>query len=145
MVEKRVDTETKREDIKEAEEERTEGRKEAEMIQVIRPYKLGDIWFFDDKLKGIKQEPFVGDINRMITAMTISLVKPHKGFKLLFSDVPFIGFTHFFNLMYPDEDGAWYSDSQGLFSGWLCPVLMKYFDRVPERIFVRAESISGGN
>ena len=141
MAEKRVDTETKREDTKEAEEERAEGRKEAEMIQTIRPYKLRDTWYFDDGTKGVKKEPFAGDINKMITAMTAGLVNPHKGFKLLFSDAPFVGFTYFFDLMYPDGGGAWYSDPNGPLYGWLCPVLMKYFDRPPQRIFTRVEPL----
>ena len=54
----------------------------------IRPYKLGDIWVFDEPELGLKAEAFVGGASEAITRMVekAKIKTPDKGFTLVFSD-----------------------------------------------------------
>jgi hypothetical protein len=117
----------------------------------IEPYKEGTVWYFDDPRVGVKHEPFVGDINRMIDRMVkdAKLVRPEAGFHAMFSDRQFPGAMMVMRKIkapgsrpYGESDdfgGAWYK-AYGM-EGWLCPVLNRYFQSPPSTIYARAEAI----
>lgn len=131
-------------------------------ITVILPYKCGGMWVFDDPNVGLRREPFVSGIDKIINTMTqaLGITDPEKGFRLLFSGSPFPGFntilthiekdrtTHIPGLMKGDKDefiprverGDWYFHPETGMEGWLCPALLKYFDEAPARLYIKLES-----
>ena len=111
-------------------------------LQVIFPYKTGGVWVFDDALKQLEREPFVGEINRMIDSLTATISSAEKGFRLLFSPRPFPGYQLSLRHIRREYDGTWYWCNELAAEGWLCPALLKYFDAPPDELYVRAEPIS---
>ncbi len=100
-------------------------------------------WSFTDNLAGLSNEPFVGSINEMIDHMTKGLVPDAKdGFNLYFSANPIKDYQMSFTLVAASEHygGADYSCDQLGIEGWLCPALFCYFEKAPQKIYVRAEA-----
>jgi hypothetical protein len=62
-------------------------------VLVLHPYLLIGHWVFDDARTGLKEEAFVGGMTEMITRVvaSVGMRNPEKGFRLLFSDKPFVG------------------------------------------------------
>jgi len=110
-------------------------------LSVINPYKYEGMWVFDDDAAGLGKEPFVEGADTMIEQVLLAkrLVNPEAGFRLIFSAGEFPRYDAVFDWVREGEGGNWYrSDTLGL-EGWLCPALLKYFDRAPERIYARFE------
>ena len=109
-------------------------------IGVIVPYKHEGMWVFDDPAVGLSREPFVAGIDIMIDRLVASIPNAARGFRLLFSAVPFPG--HTVNLQWRREEagGNWYFCPQFGIEGWLCPALFKYFDETPAELYCRAEA-----
>lgn len=106
-------------------------------IMLIQPYKLGSVWVFDDSTKGLVKEPFVGGMSEIITEAVRDIPDADKGFVLLFSSQPFSGATLSFSWLRKEGTGNVYKWDQGDMQGWLCPALLKYFDKPPKNIHVQ--------
>ena len=124
------------------------------MTKILYPYLIGDTFFFDDKSKDLKAEPFVKGMSEMIWALVTvkNIPNASKGFQMTFSDQFFAG--HDVELVWlraddPDETSmpgnSYRAEIAGrVMEGWLCPALLYYFNTAPKRIFVSAEPLPEG-
>lgn len=122
-------------------------------IMVIRPYWLAaaQLWVFDDEMRGLIQEPFVSGMPQMINHLIKDLpcFDGTKGFRLLFSALPFPGWQKKLVRLQEMLGGNWYSTGTAgtvigddpYMEGWLCPALFRYFNIAPPEIYVRAEPL----
>lgn len=108
-------------------------------INVILPYKWEGMWVFDDANVGLEKEPFVSGADDVIDLLVADIPNADKGFRLAFSGKPFPGYQLFVEWRREEYDGNWYFAPLYGIEGWLCPALMRYFDYVPAKIFVKAE------
>ncbi|KAF0245431.1 MAG: hypothetical protein FD180_1654 [Planctomycetota bacterium] len=115
----------------------------ANFLRVINPYKTDGTWVFDDPVASLVQEPFVSGIPEMIERLTAGIPGAEKGFRMLFAPGPFPGAMAELSWVREDMGGNWYRWTQASMEGWLCPALFKYFDKAPEKLFVRVESRAG--
>lgn len=108
-------------------------------IFVIRPYKFGNTWVFDDPATGLIKEAFVAGADTMIDVATaqFNVPDPKNGFVMLFSEQPFPGYQIVLKWRYADMGGNVYE--WGAIEGWLCPALFEYFGKAPNKIYVKAE------
>jgi hypothetical protein len=106
-------------------------------MMIIRPYRFGKVWVFDDAATGLVQEPFVGAVNQIIDRAVANIPNAETGFTLMFSANPFPG--HQFKLERRQEEncGNWYYSPDFGIEGWLCPALFKYFTAAPKTIYVQ--------
>ena len=112
-------------------------------VLVIKPYRHGDAWVFDDTATGLVQEPFVAGIREMIDRLAAGIPRATEGFRLLFAAHPFP--DHQVELTWVRTDpveGNWYRADDTGEEGWLCPALFCYFPAAASKIYVRAESKS---
>src|ERR1700756_3503504 len=108
-------------------------------LSVLFPYKYEGMWVFDDPDVGLRREPFVLGIDQMISHFVAQIPGAEKGFKLLFSSIPFPGHTIKLEWRREESSGNWYYCPQLGIEGWLCPALFKYFDKAPAELYARAE------
>lgn len=108
-------------------------------IMTIRPYRFNGTWVFDDPAVGLVREPFVAGIPEMIDRLVGGVPGAERGFRLLFSGGPFPGTQVCLAWVREEIDGNWYRWHEGGLEGWICPALFKYFDRAPERLYLRLE------
>jgi hypothetical protein len=111
-------------------------------LNFIVPYKYSGLWVFDDSRVGLTREPFIAGIDTMIDRLVATIPNAENGFRLIFSSAPFPGYTVELEWRRQEYGGNWYYAPQFDTEGWLCPALFKYFDRAPERLYVRAEAAS---
>ncbi len=110
---------------------------------VIQPYWHAGTWVFDDERVGLDKEPFVAGvpeiIDQAIKKAGLSKTKLKKGFRLLFSHLPFP--DHQIKLEHESEEGGgnWYNENQLELRGWLCPALFKYFAKAPKELYGKVE------
>jgi hypothetical protein len=102
----------------------------------IAPYKHQGFWVFDDAAVGLRQEPFVSGADRVLGVLTENIADADSGFKLVFAPQPFPGFVARFVKIRSGFDGWWYSWPERGMEGWLCPALFKYFESVPDELYV---------
>lgn len=105
-------------------------------INVIRPYKFGTLWVFDDPNVGLDKEPFVAGIDKLVDQLTAHIPNAHTGFLLLFSATPFPEHQHILERLAEDKGGWWYTLYGTDSHGWLCPALFRYFEEAPEQIHI---------
>jgi hypothetical protein len=113
-------------------------------INVIQPYWYLDMWVFDDPRVGLSAEPFVGGADTMIDRVTSDIPNAKRGFTMVFSGGPFPG--HQFRLVWRREEGSgnvYHSDDLSA-EGWLCPALLRYFEKRPEEIYVQVKPKAAG-
>lgn len=112
-------------------------------IRVIAPYRCHGTWVFDDPAVDLEREPFVSGVPEMIDLLVSEIPEAETGFRLLFSAAPFPGYQ--IELIHVREElsGHWYKQADPPMEGWLCPALFQYFDEAPERLYVKAESVTG--
>jgi hypothetical protein len=117
------------------------GRPPANAIFVIYPYRDEGTWVFDAQRLGLVKEPFVAGIPEIIDQLVLleNIPQPEKGFRLLFSQVPFPGYTLKLTWLREEAGGHWYWVEKFKAEGWLCPALFKYFKKAPKEIYVKAE------
>jgi hypothetical protein len=103
-------------------------------IQALHIRKQGKLWVFDDQEKKIKNEPFVSGIPDMINVFTGEALEAD----LIFSKQEFPESSQV-ELVKLEHGGAWYSGSLlgQDYRGWICPVLYKYFEPVPEKLYFK--------
>src|SRR5690349_908319 len=116
----------------------------ANAIMVIQPYWHSGTWVFDDSATGLVREPFVAGVPEMIDQLVEKIPAARQGFRLLFSAAPFPGYQAAFERDREEVGGTWYHTMppHPAMEGWLCPALFKYFERAPERIYVKAEPLA---
>jgi hypothetical protein len=108
-------------------------------INVIAPYKHHGMWVFDDARAGLDKEPFVGGTDTMIDKAVKHIPNADDGFLLVFSQMPFPGHQLELQWRRGDAGGDWYFSPQLEQEGWLCPALLKYFERAPKEIYVQVK------
>src|SRR4051812_16788839 len=108
-------------------------------INVIAPYKHHGMWVFDDARVGLHQEPFVGGADTMIDKAVAGIPDAKEGFVMVFSERPFPGQQIKLEWRRNDGAGDWYWSAQLGQEGWLCPALLKYFERAPKEIYVHVK------
>jgi hypothetical protein len=106
----------------------------------IAPYKFEGFWVFDDSSVGLCREPFVSGADDIIDILTENIPGAANGFKLVFSQQPFPGYTARFEWTRSEHGGNWYSWPERKIEGWLCPALFKYFETAPKEIYVKASA-----
>ena len=108
-------------------------------INVIAPYRHLGLWVFDDPSVGLVQEPFISGADVIIDRAVAHIPNAHSGFLMLFSSTAFPG--HEFRLEWrrAEMDGNWYYSSALNLEGWLCPALLKYFDRPPQDLYIQVK------
>jgi hypothetical protein len=113
-------------------------------ISLIVPYRYEGMWVFDDPRVGLDKEPFVSGADTLIDCLVADMPDAVKGFRLLFSASPFPGYRAKLEWRREEYGGNWYFCPEFKVEGWLCPALLRYFDKAPMEIYVRAESKAGG-
>jgi hypothetical protein len=106
-------------------------------INVIHPYKHKGLWVFDDPHVGLEQEPFVAGTDTIIDRATADLHDAARGFRLMFSSTAFPGHQLRLDWLREENGGNWYRSSLFEIDGWLCPALLKYFEKAPKVIFIK--------
>lgn len=108
-------------------------------IHAVHLYKLGTAWVFDDPEKGITKEALVMGIDDMITQLAKQQHIKHAsvGMILRFSEDPFREQQLHLEWLCKDESmqGNWYHCPELDHQGWLCPVLYRYYDVAPQRLY----------
>jgi len=113
----------------------------ANALMVIAPYWYQGTWVFDDESVGLDKEPFVAGVPEMIDDLVKDIPNARSGFRLIFSSAPFPGYQKEFTWVREEDDGNWYKVEGQEMEGWLCPALLRYFDKAPEKLYVRAEQL----
>ena len=111
-------------------------------VFTIKPYRQLNTWMFDDEMKNIHQEPFVLGIPEMLDNVLKSKSIKATQFSMQFSENEINKADLVLELDYEVSDGAWYKiKNNPHVKGWLCPVIHKYFDEIPEKIFIEIKNI----
>lgn len=107
-------------------------------ILVIHPYYLEGIWVFDDETRGLKQEPFIAGIDKIIdlSIEKLKIKNSKRGFHLIFSENKFPSFNVELEWVKEENGGNWYRDKLSGVTGWLCPALEQYFESTPSNIYI---------
>ena len=108
-------------------------------LMVIFPYRHKGMWVFDDEDVGLRKEPFVSGADTIIdhAVDTLGIQNARKGFRLVFSANPFPDYHLKLDWLREGDGGNWYASEQFEMEGWLCPALLKYFDKAPAEIYAR--------
>jgi len=133
-------------------------KEDNKMYKTIRPYKLiapnstqatqESIWVFDDPQVGLHQEGLVDGIDQMLDEVCNQLcIDPVLGLQVHFADkqealqednLP----IHITLKLQQQCEGGWrnagalYQNVETQQIGWLCANLAKYFDHLPETIYI---------
>ncbi|MFQ5804032.1 MAG: DUF6717 family protein [Candidatus Methylomirabilales bacterium] len=108
-------------------------------MMVIFPYWADGTWVFDDPAVGLVKEPFVEGVPEMINDLVKDIPDARNGFRLLFSASPFPGYQRELTWLREEYGGNWYRLEERPMEGWLCPALYRYFEKAPEKLYVKAE------
>ncbi len=108
-------------------------------INVIAPYRYLGMWVFDDARVGLVQEPFVSGADAIIDRAVAHIPDAQSGFLMLFSSSSFPGHELRLEWRRVEMDGNWYYSPDLDMEGWLCPALLKYFDKAPRELFVQVK------
>lgn len=109
-------------------------------INVIKPYKYGGVWVFDDPAVGLVKEPFVGGADTMIDVATSHIPNAEHGFIAVFSASAFPGAQIVLEWVREDLSGNIYRWPEHQMEGWLCPALLRYFDKPPAKIYIQIKA-----
>ena len=112
------------------------------MTQTLNLYKNNATWLFDDPEKDIVAEPFVEGSSELITAIQGQMGLSGSTLSVSFSDEPFPESR--FKLEWRDsrDDGTWnqYYSKRLDMENWLCPVLLRYFQKAPKKLYMAVTS-----
>ncbi len=106
-------------------------------LVAIHPYKVRDLWVFDDEQAGLVQEPFVAGADLIIDAMVTDIPHADQGFTLVFSAHPFPGHQLALERRKAEANGHWYFSPSLDLEGWFCPALLRYFATAPEQLYAQ--------
>ena len=112
-------------------------------INIIYPRLNNGIWSFTDENVGLVNEPFVGETNNVISSLVRmkEIENPFNGFKLIFSENFFPEYDAIAEHVESDGHSGNYYTLNGIVKFWLCGALMRYFDKAPQQIYVKVESL----
>ena len=100
----------------------------------IRVYKWDDCWWFDDPVKIIIKEELVMGSPEFIEKR---LAEGSEEFNLIFSDREIVDCDFVLEFSRFEESGYIYQcRNQEM---WLCSVLKKYYDIVPENLYLKVK------
>jgi hypothetical protein len=109
-------------------------------IYTIHPYRDGGALVFDDASTGLVREALVGGTDVILEVLVLEAKADPRRFTLLFSDIPFPG--HQASAKWIDRGELGCGDIYSVnipevitAEGWLCPALLKYFDKAPVTIY----------
>jgi hypothetical protein len=111
---------------------------------VIAPYFKHGTWVFTDERRNLIEEPFVAGVPEIISEMVADIPNAKAGFRLTFSAAPFPGHELVVTRGEPEAGGYWYYAADFNKKGWLCPALFKFFSEAPEKLYARADPLTGG-
>jgi len=111
-------------------------------IRVIHPYLDHGSLVFDDDAVGLVKEPFVGGADVVLATIAKQVCGKgwEKGFTVLFSDKPFVGYQAAMKWLRQEHDGNVYFCEDLQQEGWLCPALLKYFKSAPKSLYIQIRS-----
>jgi hypothetical protein len=92
---------------------------------------------FDDPEVGLIKEPFVGGTDDLIDIATANIPSRDEGFIAIFSDLPFRGSQICLEWVREELSGNVYRWADQDREGWLCPALLKYFEKPPRNIHIQ--------
>jgi len=122
------------------------------IMNIIMPYRhtdSPDIWVFDDEARGLESEPFIGEANQLLDYADEKLGGKGKLVVFFRADMGVDPVQQHYDsvsvearLIESDASGSTYSaevSREGVVhlmadDLWLCPALLKYFDKAPRRI-----------
>jgi hypothetical protein len=110
-------------------------------IFVIKPYKWEGLWDFDDPAVGLVREPFVGGADTIIDVATGHLPNADRGVLAVFSASAFPSAQIVLEWACEEGSGNVYHWAEKGMEGWLCPALLKYFERAPETLHVQVKPV----
>ncbi len=92
--------------------------------------------------RGLVQEAFVGGADNIIDLLTGSHIPDaDNGFVLLFSGAEFPGSQHHVEWKREERNGNIYYSPALQVEGWLCPALLRYFERAPDKLFIQVKPL----
>jgi len=108
-------------------------------INVINPYLYSGVWVFDDPAKELDKEALIGGMPEIIelACQKLNIKNPEDGFVAVFSKDQFPGAIIKLNWIREEMSGNVYEWSEAKLEGWLCPALLKYFDKPPNAIYIQ--------
>jgi hypothetical protein len=109
-------------------------------IFVIKPYKWEGMWVFDDPNVGLVKEAFVGGTDTIIDHATAHILNASKGFLVVFSAGYFPDAHIILEWVREDGGGNVYRWKEQEMEGWLCPALLKYFARPPQKLYIQVRA-----
>ena len=114
-------------------------------IRIIHPYVDHGSLVFDDDSVGLVKEPFVGGADTVLAVLAEAVCGRSwgKGFTILFSDSPFVGYQAKMDWVRPEYDGNVYFCEELQQEGWLCPALLKYFKSAPKHLYIQIKKQGG--
>jgi len=105
---------------------------------IIEVYPHCGTWAFTDTARGLVHEPFVCGIPEIIDHFIQHFGDTsRKKHVLTFSDRTFPSSQGALIKGAPYSGGAWYSYKD--MEGWLCPATLKFFNEMPETLFVSVD------
>ena len=106
-------------------------------IYEIYPFDHNGILVFDDASVGLDKEPFVQGTPEILYSLCdlVDIQNPKDGFSLKFSEEDFDGFQAVALKVALENGGCTYQIGDA--TGWLCPMLYKYFVEAPEKIYFK--------
>ena len=107
---------------------------------VIKPYKDQNCWMFDDPAVGLVREPFVCGADRMIDVATSHIPNADRGFFAIFSASPFPDAQIVLERVGEESGGNVYRWAEEDMEGWLCPALLLYFKKPPEKLYIQVKA-----
>jgi hypothetical protein len=96
------------------------------------------VWSFDDDTRGLVNEPFVGETNKLLDMMAKESgysLEDNPQVALLFSDDNFPESQCSLVLRETSNSGSTYIDLKRKLTPWLCPAMFKYFKNAPSNLF----------
>lgn len=108
------------------------------MKKTLHLYNRQGTWLFDDVEKHIVEEPFVEGSSEIITEIQKRNGCTGHTISLTFSDIPFPSCQQILTWKRSRDEGAWnlYRADSFQMGGWLRPVLLRYFEKAPEKLYV---------
>jgi hypothetical protein len=96
------------------------------------------VWHFTDKARGLVKEPLVAGIPKILEELIedegLPIKKAVKGLRVVFAGRKFPGSQLELRRGKKESGGAWYSTEDEL-EGWLCPALLKFFQKAPPKLY----------
>lgn len=107
-------------------------------IFTIFPYKIGNLWVFDDEKLNLYREAFVSGSSEFLDMITIN----PDNCTIVFSDKPFPSAQYILDFIETIDDGVggttYYCEALE-HTLWLCSVLKMFFSSPPLNIYIQVK------